>query len=225
MTSIPVVVLGIKRANNKAVSTANHLRKVGFKNVSIYYGIDLKKDTKKIKEISKDENVNLNTTNIAHYNSNQILKRELQKGTNEIIITEDDVRITDKEGLFKHLKNGIKGVDRLVWNRLINSGSAKGAIQGNQMTGYSRRGMKSALEISKLGLIDLVYSRNLSPKEKVSGSFGIEYIYPDMTERTERGEIKGSMESHNKPDILNKRSRALDAGEDIKLPRAHNRYK
>ena len=48
MSNIPVVVLGIKRANNKAVATAKHLRKVGFKNVSIYYGIDLKKDTNKI---------------------------------------------------------------------------------------------------------------------------------------------------------------------------------
>ena len=31
MSNIPVVVLGIKRAYNIAVSTAKHLRKVGFK--------------------------------------------------------------------------------------------------------------------------------------------------------------------------------------------------
>ena len=215
MSSIPVVVMGIKRANDKAEETASHLRKVGFKNVSIYYGIDLKKNKEKVKAVSTSEGINLKTTNIAHYNSNKILEREVEKDTPQLIITEDDVRITESDDLFKHLKKGIKGVDRLVWNRVITSGSNKGAIQGNQMTGYDSNGMKSALAIKKLGLIDLFYSRKLEPKEKVSGPYGIEYIYPYMTERTKGGQIKGDMEAHNKPEILNKKSRKFDADNNL----------
>ena len=227
MSNIPLVVMGIRRLKNKALSTANHLRKVGFKNVSIYYGIDLKMDKDKVKTVADKEDINLRTTNIAHYNSNKILERELEKGTQQLIITEDDVRITDKEGLFKHLKNGIKGVDRLVWVSKLTSGSSKDNIRGNQMTGYNENGMKSALEIKKLGLIDLVYSKHLSPKEKVSGSYGIEYIFPDMTKRTKGGQIKGEMESHNKEIFMEKQSRAYDKGEEVvlKKPIAHKRYK
>ena len=206
MSNIPVVVMGIKRANDKAEETASHLRKVGFKNVSIYYGIDLK---------NNKEGLNLKTTNIAHYNSNKILEREVEKGTPQLIITEDDVRITETDELFKHLEKGIKGVDRLVWNRVITSGSNKGAIQGNQMTGYDSNGMKSALAIKKLGLIDMFYSRKLEPKENVSGPYGIEYIYPYMTERTKGGQIKGDMEAHNKPESLNKKSRKFDADNNL----------
>ena len=228
MSSIPVVVLGIKRLKRKAITTANHLRKEGFKNVSIYYGIDLKNNKDKVKSVAEDEGINLATTNIAHYNSNQILERELEKGTPQLIITEDDVRITDNDGLFKHLKKGIKGVDRLVWVSKLTSGSNKDGIRGNQMTGYNENGMKSALAIKRLGLIDLVYTKHLSPKEKVSGPYGIEYIYPEMTTRTKGGKIKGEMEAHNKEEFMNKQSRAYDKGEDpvlkSKQPRAHKRY-
>lgn len=227
MSSIPVVVMGIKRLSSKATQTASHLRSIGFKKVSIKYGIDLKKDISELKKVKEDEGINLTTVNIAHYNSNQILKKALDKGISNLIIVEDDVRITKRSELFEHLKKGVKGVDRLVWVNVLTSGSNKGNIRGNQMTGYNVNGMKSALAIKRLGLIDLVYSKKLSPKENVSGPFGIEYIYPDMTTRVKGGKIKGELEAHNKEIFQNNQSRAYDDGDEVifKSPNAHKRYK
>ena len=101
MSSIPVVVLGLRRAKFKAEATKKHLKDIGFKNVSIYYGLDIKgKNPEGIK-----------ASQVVMYGAKQILNKN--RNIKELIYAEDDVRITQPEALFKHLKNGIKGIERL----------------------------------------------------------------------------------------------------------------
>tara|TARA_R110000823_G_scaffold195755_1_gene327093 strand:+ start:2018 stop:2680 length:663 start_codon:yes stop_codon:yes gene_type:complete len=219
MSSIPVVVLGIKRKQKRVKDTVNHLRKVGFKNVSIYYGYDIKGGNPE----------GLTTSNVIMYNQKKILEKALEKDTPGIILAEDDVRITKPDALFKHLKNGIKGVDRLVWTIIIPSGSNKGATGGNQMTGYSNRGMKNALAIKGMGHMDMFLSNRLEPKEKVSGPYGIEYLYPEMrSKKDKRGMIKGDLPAHTKSQFEAEQSRDYDEGNEpvlkTKTPIGHKRY-
>ena len=218
MSSIPVVVLGLKRKQKRVKDTVNHLRKVGFKNVSIYYGYDIKGGNPE----------GLTTSNVVMYNDKKILENALEKDIPEIILAEDDVRITKPEALFKHLKNGIKGVDRLVWVRVM-SGSNKGATQGTQMTGYSKSGMSNTLAIKGMGHMDIFLSNRLEPKEKVSGPYGIEYIYPEMrSKKDKRGMIKGDLPAHTKSQFEAEQAQDYDEGKEpvlkTKTPTAHKRY-
>ena len=79
MSSIPVVVLGIKRKQKRVKDTVNHLRKVGFKNVSIYYGYDIKGGNPE----------GLTTSNVIMYNQKKILEKALEKDTPGIILAEE----------------------------------------------------------------------------------------------------------------------------------------
>ena len=183
MSSIPVVVLGIKRAKFKAEATKKHLKDIGFKNVSIYYGLDIKgKNPEDIK-----------SNQVVLYNNQKLME---DFTGNQLLVAEDDLRITDPEGLFKHLKNGINGVDRLAWVRKIESGSNKGNLQGGMLIGYDKSGMNRLMTLPlSAGHIDMAISKNI--KQKISGSFGIEYHYKGMKKNV-KGEITGMTETHKK---------------------------
>ena len=163
------------------------------------------------------------------YNQKKILEDALEKNIPQIILAEDDVRITKPNALFKHLKGGIRGVDRLVWTTIITSGSNKGATGGNQLTGYSKRGMINTLDIKGMGHMDMFLSNRLEPKEKVSGPYGIEYIYPEMrSKKDKRGMIKGDLPAHTKSQFEAEQAQDYDEGKEpvlkTKTPTAHKRY-
>jgi len=202
MSSIPVIILGIRRKGSRARQTLSHLKKIGFKNVKIYYGLDIK--------TSNPENIKHNQ--IVLYNNQQYLKDF--KG-DQVIIAEDDVRITEPDKLFRHLKCGINGIDRLVWNRVD-----KGITQGAQMIGYDRSGIDRLLSLPlSAGHIDLAISRRF--KEKKSGPFGIEYIYKDQKRDPKTGEIVGMNKDHRKTKKVEEASRRFDNP----TKNSYNRYK
>tara|TARA_R110000803_G_scaffold70074_1_gene132773 strand:+ start:148 stop:810 length:663 start_codon:yes stop_codon:yes gene_type:complete len=203
MSSIPVVVLGIKRANFKALQTKNHFKKMGFKNVSIYYGLDIKKSNPD----------NIKKSQITSYNQMKILEENKDKP--QLIIAEDDARITKQKELMIHLKKGIKGVDRLIWNyKKFQNNPKKKHTQNTGLVGYSNKGIKKVLEQDwKYGFYDQLLSQKTN--EKVSGPFGFEYIYE-----------KGSGTLHGDDNIFQRSfqlSRMLDKGE-TDIPLSFKRY-
>ena len=206
MSSIPVVVMGIKRAQSKAIKTKKHFNKLGFNNVSIFYGLDLKgKNPEKVK-----------SNQVVSYNNFKILEENKDKP--QLIIAEDDARITNKEGLMKHLKKGIKGIDRLIWNRKVRI-KGKDLIQNTALIGYDTSGIKKALTLTLGdGHWDLALSKKTN--QKVSGPFGIEYLYPDMKKKG--GIVIGLDEKHIKIRGQEEISRKYDKGEDI--PLTYKRY-
>jgi len=209
MSSIPVVILGLKRANYKALSTKKHFKKNGFKNVSIFYGLDIKG--------SNPEKVKSNQ--VVGYNNLLILEKNKDKS--QLLIAEDDARITKPKELMTHLNKGIKGVDRLIWNyRFKDKGSKKLITQNAGLIGYDNSGINRALSLSyKDGHWDLVLSRKLS--ERASGPYGIEYLYPSMKKKG--GVVIGLDEHHKKQKKQEKISDAFDKGEEV--PLSFKRYK
>lgn len=207
MSKIPVFVLGIKRKSGRAQQTARHLKKVGFSNVKIFWGLDLKR--------SNPDKIKHNE--VVLYNNQLLMERN--PNLEEVIISEDDTRITEPTRLMKHLKGGIKGIDRLVWNKIYREKKGR-VVQGAQMIGYNRSGMNRLLDMPlSAGHIDLAISKRLN--EKVSGPFGIEYIYGDL-KKNRRGKIIGMNEKHTKSSAIEETSQKYDAGENI--PLSHKRY-
>lgn len=204
MSSIPVIVMGIRRAKNKAEATRKHLRDIGFKNVKIFYGLDIKK--------SNPENIKHNQ--IVTYNNQKIMDNF--KG-DQLIVAEDDVRITRPEDLFNHLKRGLKGVERLVYAKKL---KIRGIVRtiGTQMVGYDRSGINKVLSLPlSTGHLDIALTKHTNEKVP-SKSYGIEYVYPDM-KLTAKGEAIGLTDTHRKQKQQIKQSRDYD--ESI----VHQRYK
>ena len=86
------------------------------------------------------------------------------------------------------------------------------------LIGYDKSGMNRLMTLPlSAGHIDMAISKNI--KQKISGSFGIEYHYKGMKKNV-KGEITGMTETHKKTKLEMKRSE-----EYAKQPRAHKRYK
>ena len=205
MSSIPVVIMGLKRANSKAKSTQRHFKKMGFKNVSIFYGLDIKgKNPEKIK-----------SHQVVAYNNLLILEKNKDKP--QLLIAEDDARITKPKELMKHLNKGIKGIDRLIYNYRFRDKKTKKLITQNAaLIGYDNNGINRALTLKYTdGHWDLALSRKLS--ERASGPYGIEYLYPSMKKKG--GVVVGLDDFHKKLKIQEKISDAYDKGEAIPLHR------
>ena len=84
-----IIVLGIERNSERAIETQNHLKDLGFLNVDIYWGADLK------------ENLEIKKTQICMYNAKKIL--DMNRDLNRIIYCEDDIRIYDPIALKGYL--------------------------------------------------------------------------------------------------------------------------
>ena len=96
-----IIVLGIERNSERAIETQNHLKDLGFLNVDIYWGADLK------------ENLEIKKTQICMYNAKKIL--DMNRDLNRIIYCEDDIRIYDPIALKGYLNQDLKGIHRLVY--------------------------------------------------------------------------------------------------------------
>ena len=174
MSSITVFVLGIKRNAARASATATHLKKIGFKNVSIYYGDDLKNN------ITYDDGKVIKPPQIVMWNALQILRKN--RNLKELIYAEDDVRITKPQELFQHLKGGIKGIDRLVYldnikvrEKLRNRFKNKSALYGTQMIGYDNNAINKLADVNKYSSYDIYL--NLEHNQKIGKNYGFEYVY------------------------------------------------
>ena len=80
-----------------------------------------------------------------------------------------------------------------------------------------------------MGHMDMFLSNRLEPKEKVSGPYGIEYLYPEMrSKKDKRGMIKGDLPAHTKSQFEAEQSRDYDEGNEpvlkTKTPIGHKRY-
>ena len=191
MSSIPVVVLGIKRAKFKAEATKKHLKDIGFKNVSIYYGLDIKgKNPEDIK-----------SNQVVLYNNQKLME---DFTGNQLLVAEDDLRITDPEGLFKHLKNGIRGIERLVY---LDIPTKSKYPYGTQMIGFSNRPLNQVADEEVNRSFDNYLNNNY--KQNVGKNYGFEFIY-------DKGE---TIHKHGTKKQLEK---SLDF---VNEPRAHKRYK
>lgn len=192
MSSIPVVVLGIKRAKFKAEATKKHLKDIGFKNVSVHFGLDIKgKNPEGIK-----------ASQVVMYGAKQILNKN--RNIKELIYAEDDLRITDPEGLFKHLKNGIRGIERLVY---LDIPTKSKYPYGTQMIGFSNRPLNQVADEEVNRSFDNYLNNNY--KQNVGKNYGFEFIY-------DKGE---TIHKHGTKKQLEK---SLDF---VNEPRAHKRYK
>ena len=96
-----IIVLGIKRNSERAIETQKHLKDLGFMNVDIFWGTDLKE----YPEIKKTE--------ICMYNAKKILG--MNRDLNRIIYCEDDIRIYDPITLKEYLNQELEGIHRLVY--------------------------------------------------------------------------------------------------------------
>jgi hypothetical protein len=178
MSSIPVFVLGIKRNAERSLATAKHLKSIGFKNVSIYNGDDLKNNIK-YKDSNGDEKI-IKPSQIVMWNALQMLRKH--RNLKELIYAEDDVRITRPLELFHHLKGGIKGIDRLVyldWLKVKEKDRKRykspNAKHGTQMIGYDSNAINKLADFDKYLNYDVAL--NLYFNQKFGKSYGFEYVY------------------------------------------------
>lgn len=192
MSSIPVIILGLRRARFKAEQTKKHLKDIGFKNVSIHYGLDLKG--------SNPEGIK--PSQVVMYGAKEILNKN--RNLKELIYAEDDVRITQPEALFRHLKNGIRGIERLVY---LDIPTKNKYPFGTQMIGFSNRAINQVADEEVNRSFDNYL--NAKYKQNVGRNYGFEFIYDKGDTIHKHGtkkQLKQSIEFENEP-------------------RAHRRYK
>jgi len=96
-----IIILGIKRNENRALETQKHLKDLGFMNVDIYWGLDIKETTE------------IKLPQICMYNAKKILN--MNRDEKRIIYCEDDVRIYDAITLKEYLNQELEGIHRLVY--------------------------------------------------------------------------------------------------------------
>ena len=209
MSSIPVFVLGVNRKGmkEKAIATRNHLKKVGFKNVRIYYGADIRNKPTYIADNGDKKFVKLNQ--ITMFNSLELLRKK--RDLKELIYAEDDVRITKPEELFKHLKNGIKGIERLVYldkpkpppyiqEQFVN----KSLPYGTQMVGFDNKSINKVGDFNRYYNYDVGLNKHFSPN--VGTNYGFEFVY----------------EKGDKPIHAHATKEQIQKSKDFSV---HNRYK
>ena len=96
-----IIILGIKRNQNRAIETQKHLKDLGFMNVDIFWGIDIK------------EAPEIKLPQICMYNAKKIL--DMNRDEKRIIYCEDDTRIYDPITLKEYLNQELEGIHRLVY--------------------------------------------------------------------------------------------------------------
>lgn len=185
----------------KAIATRNHLKDIGFKNVKIYYGADIRNKPTYITDDGDKKLIKLNE--ITMFNSLELLRKN--RNLKELIYAEDDVRITQPEALFKHLKNGIKGIERLVY---LDIPTKNKYPFGTQLVGFSNRAINQVADLNKYYSYDLGLNKNFT--QNVGKNYGFEFVYDKgdkpIHAHASKKQIKQSREFENEP-------------------RAHRRYK
>ena len=193
MSNMPVVVLGLRRARFKAEQTKKHLKDIGFKNVSIHYGLDLKG--------SNPEGIK--ASQVVMYGAKQILNKN--RNLKELIYAEDDVRITKPEELFRHLKGGIKGIERLVY---LDIPTKNKYPFGTQMIGFSNRVINQLADEEVNKSFDNYLNNNYN--QKVGKNYGFEFIYNKGGKTIHSHQTKKQLE------------KSIEFSNE---PRSHRRYK